>query len=1490
MRLLFLPCLVLFTLGSYAQNSSWQDLIVDPNSKFSEIQESFNIEWKNRDYVKGKGWKQFKRWESFWEHRLLPNGDFPDFSKGLNEFNLFKSEFQLQQVEQNVWEPIGPINYEYGESWSPGQGRVNCIIEDPTNSQILYVGTPSGGVWKSYDGGNNWDPITDELSVLGISHIEINPINTDELYIATGDADGGDTYSIGIWKSLDAGLTWVQTSFPEAQCNRLVIDPNNTEVIWASSNYGLYKSLDSGQNWNLLYDGNIKDLKICPNDPSKVYFCNSSVMYYTHDGGETFSISTGLTGDITRICITTTSANPSIVYIVTSGSEWGFNGVFRSTNYGQNFVLQNNTTDIFDGSSQAYYDMAITASDTDENFIVAGVLNLWKSYDGGINWENVNSWSNPEQESYTHADIHYLEYFDDRLYCGSDGGIYKSENNALSFTDLSGELQIGQFYKISSNQNDPYKISGGLQDNGGYYFDSNDWIVWHGADGMESIINPYNSSEVFGMIQFGGLYYSNSSGQNYVNYDSPEEGLWITPMQFDSLNNKILAGYSQLYSHNLINGWQQISDYSFPSLISQIEIFQQNSDSLYLSAGNKLFLSTDGGYTILPIEIPFYSNISSIEVHPENSSKIWITKSGWYDSEKIYYSADAGSTWTDLSYNLPNLPINVVKYDKSGHALYVGMDVGVYYLNLDLNIWMIFNNELPNVIVNDIEINDIFNDIYLGTYGRGVWQTDLFDAETENLQLYSYNIDSINDIMCTDLITPIASYVNIGSQVINHVKVMYDINGIIDFVDWNGEISNGGLIEIEIPLNTLTDGEHTIEVELVEVNNLDYELGSTLLQKTFYVFTNSEDVEFTLATDCYANETSFALFDSSNNLIYQNNSDFTDNSLNTYEFCLNPECYYIEIYDSYGDGIEGTLYDVNCTDGYFYLTDQNGDILFEMDDPNFGYTSTYEFCVEESIFGCTDSTASNFNSIANISEPSCLYEDYIFCEDFESYIENTMLAENSLFWETWTSHLFNNPPYGDDILVTSNGQSLSGINALYFPQSSIGGPQDIVLPISQQETLTDLYLEISFNFFIESGAYMNFQSTHTPGDWLLNLIIDESGGLSLTDGGNIEMFSSEVDLNTWTNFTFRFDLIQQKLYFDLNQNLIFESNIDFNQLGAVNFYNIENNAFWVDDVCYIIDSDPYGCNDNEALNYNPEAHLFDANVCCYAVDDIQISCGTYTWIDGEIYTTSGLYEFQTVNSNGCDSVIVLNLTILENSSSETNYETCDSYLWNSELYNESGTYTYQTENSIGCDSVATLNLSILETSSSEIINVNNCDSSYYFFGGNEYISSGGPYVDSLINIYGCDSIVYLTITFNNSSSSYDTIISFDFEYYDEINDIWHYEPGDYTDTLINSLGCDSILNLNLTFDCIEDLDQDEVCDEEDNCIEVVNPNQEDIDNDGEGDACDYDDGIGIEELDLVTPQLIKIIDVLGREQKEYNRGSLLFYFYDNGSVEMKFIP
>jgi len=266
-----------------------------------------------------------------------------------------------------------------------------------------------------------------------------------------------------------------------------------------------------------------------------------------------------LPGGTNRLAITVTPANPNVAYILAADESWAFEGVYKSTDSAVSFTAQNTTTDIFNGSGQAWYDMAVTVSDTEENTLFSGVLNVWRSTDGGVSWTEINSWSNPSDPSYTHADIHYLNFYNGNFYCGSDGGVYRSTDHGDTFTDLSDGLQIGQYYTIAGSINDANVICGGLQDNGGYAYTNGSWKCYYGADGMGSAVNPNNSNQIWGMIQNGSLYYSTDGGFNLNGVGSPQGGNWVTPMVHDPNTDRIIAGYANLYEYVIGSGWNQIS-------------------------------------------------------------------------------------------------------------------------------------------------------------------------------------------------------------------------------------------------------------------------------------------------------------------------------------------------------------------------------------------------------------------------------------------------------------------------------------------------------------------------------------------------------------------------------------------------------------------------------------------------------------------------------------------------------------------------------------------------------------------------------------------------------------------------------------------------------------------------------------------------------------------------------------------------------------------
>ena len=180
-----------------SQSQKWVDLMLGESDNLYEIQKSFSDYWSNRSYQKGNGYKQFKRWEYYAEQRVYPTGDLRLLSQTYPNYLEWLETQQLAGVSTPTypsWRLIGPT----GKPSGGGAGRLNFVRFDPTNSNIIYVGAPDGGLWKSTDGGTNWSTNTDKLTVIGMSDIVFDPTNNQTMYVATGDGDGGDSYSVGV--------------------------------------------------------------------------------------------------------------------------------------------------------------------------------------------------------------------------------------------------------------------------------------------------------------------------------------------------------------------------------------------------------------------------------------------------------------------------------------------------------------------------------------------------------------------------------------------------------------------------------------------------------------------------------------------------------------------------------------------------------------------------------------------------------------------------------------------------------------------------------------------------------------------------------------------------------------------------------------------------------------------------------------------------------------------------------------------------------------------------------------------------------------------------------------------------------------------------------------------------------------------------------------------------------------------------------------------
>ena len=445
-RLLLLASLFLTAYNLQAQfnqDAPWiqnlnleQRTTVDPTT-FQEIVNEFNTYWESRDpNVRGSGYKPFKRWENFWKNFVKTDGTLPSQSDLWETWLTYRSQEQSKSsiADLSNWQPVGPFDHVNTGSWSSGQGRINAIIVDPNISTTYYAGAPAGGIWKSTDSGGSWTPLSDQLPQIGVSGIAIDYNDSDIIYIATGDDDGGDSYSVGVMKSINGGATWnttdLDTSNSPNSMNDIYMNPNDSDMLWVATNGGVYKTIDGGTNWIEKLDGNIKDIKLKPGDPGTIYAVTPDTFYVSTDFGETFTnvnFGIDLPASSSRLVLDVTPANAEVVYVLSAFSD-NFQGVYKSTNSGLSFAETSVALvdDIFE-SPQAYYDMALAVSDTDENEIYTGVLNIWKSSDSGANFTKVNSWSSPFSESYTHADIHLLRFYNGALFAGTDGGFYNQQ-------------------------------------------------------------------------------------------------------------------------------------------------------------------------------------------------------------------------------------------------------------------------------------------------------------------------------------------------------------------------------------------------------------------------------------------------------------------------------------------------------------------------------------------------------------------------------------------------------------------------------------------------------------------------------------------------------------------------------------------------------------------------------------------------------------------------------------------------------------------------------------------------------------------------------------------------------------------------------------------------------------------------------------------------------------------------------------------------------
>lgn len=796
------------------------------NITFYDIQQAFNTWAEGKDLATLKGVKQYKRWEWFYEPRVYPTGMMPDRRIVWEESLKYRPDIKSLRGNSN-WVNLSPSTIPTPPDTLNiiGMGRINSITFHPTDINTLYIGSSSGGVWKSTDDGSTWTCLTDMIPVLRVSDVAVHPSNDNIMYIATGDINtislGSESNEgIGILKTTNGGASWDTTglSFNLTDGNsslirRIIINFQNHDELLAAGYDGVYKSYDAGVTWTQINDYRVIDVEVNPLDSNTIYistyydpvYPTSPRIYKTYDFGDSWSgLTTGIVSGSTvqRLELAISPSDTNYVYGISCAVNNGLYAIHKTTDAGATWsiVAALDTTGhpgaveipnllgwadggasgfMPDDGGQGTYDLTLIVDPNNPNKVYSGGVNMWGTDDGGVSWDILSMWIAMFGKS-VHADQHFsvVHPVTGRFYQAHDGGIDKADalfignmnyvytncinwvavwagdfDNAIlagcyelptQWTNITHGLHITEYYRLGCCKTNSGKIVAGSQDNGTYLYDNGTWHHTLGGDGMEAMIDHYNDSIIYATNYNGSLSKSYDGGVTYISgldsvMSATESGAWVTPYIMHPQNSDVLyAGFQNVWKSN--DGgmnWTKISSITGATPLSYVAFAPSDPDStIYCGKGAVLYRTNNGGtsWINLTYSLPATSAaITSIAVDYSNPDKIWITYSGYVGDKKVYVSTNAGSSWTNISDGLPNVPVNcIVHQPNSGFdgSVYVGTDIGVFYTNDSLlgtsTKWISFNTNLPDVVVSELEISYDIQKIRAATYGRGLWESPLY--------------------------------------------------------------------------------------------------------------------------------------------------------------------------------------------------------------------------------------------------------------------------------------------------------------------------------------------------------------------------------------------------------------------------------------------------------------------------------------------------------------------------------------------------------------------------------------------------------------------------------------------------------------------------------------------------------------------------------------------------------------------------------------------
>jgi len=807
----------IFFFQQTAYSQDYKDMMKNNTINFYDVVDEAESYFKTIDiYAKGSGYKQFMRWANSNEYKYYPSGDRlsidPEFATKAYQKNSANKSTPLNRSNMfGGWREIGPFAIDnITGHYAAGMGRVEDFYVDPNNTQNIYICSRSGGLWKTENEGSTWSITSTEILLAsGVNSIAVDPLNFNHVYVALQNAN--NNYSFGLYESLDGGTSFNETGFNPTSLGlgglgsnfriyTITHHPTITNLLLVGTSNGLYKTTNNFSTWtNVIDTGEIVQVEFHPTNASIIYAYNNlqkNLVYVSNNTGNTFSTTTisGNSNESATIAVTANASND--LYFASSS------GIFKSTNSGSSFSFISNS---FNSISTIGTDAFAVNSTNNQNLLIGGVDGA-NSTDGGVNFTKRTNWylADPihgtgtlEQNyfnstAYVHADLRTAKSINGDFYVATDGCLAKSVDGGVTWQNLmqTNAPAIRENYKLGISQSNNNVAICGSQDNGTTIKNSTEWVEAYGADGMEGIILPLNPEYMIGSYQFGGRIRTLNAGtSNTIVTSNGTNGWWEAPLAYDpndqfkiyDFRNGVYAstdfglnynyvGTPSFLSSNPNNYWWQIRN---------AEIAQNNSDIMVVSRASEIEKSTNGGVNFFDIKnnLPNHE-IQDIAFNPTDDDDIIVVNASYQNNgQKVYRSTNGGASWSNITFNIGDIPVHTVVIDHTNNPnIYIGTEVGVYYMPLNGNNWILYNTGLPNVAVQELEINYGANTIKAVTWGRGLWEYDLVGRD-----IYP-SIESTSITNPPTLNSPLEGRDQFVSSVINYsgtltnVEVKYAIN------------------------------------------------------------------------------------------------------------------------------------------------------------------------------------------------------------------------------------------------------------------------------------------------------------------------------------------------------------------------------------------------------------------------------------------------------------------------------------------------------------------------------------------------------------------------------------------------------------------------------------------------------------------------------------------------------------------------------------------